>query len=88
MCNFQFSMGRKHGKTNPEINIQVPTTAKLAIPDLKCHRHPVVLVQLLVEAFSRMRLQLDVVRHRTPWQGAQDGQKGELKEPHDSWRKV
>ena len=49
------------GTTHPEINLQIPAPAELPVSDLKCDRHLVPLVQVLVEAFSRMRIQLDVV---------------------------
>lgn len=46
----------------PEINIQISTTTKLPVAHLEGNSHLVVLVQDFVEAFPRMRLELDVVR--------------------------
>lgn len=46
----------------PKVDFQVSTSAKLSVADLECDRHPVVLVQLLVEALALVRLHLDVVR--------------------------
>jgi hypothetical protein len=48
-------------KTYPEVNIEVSTATKLAIADLEGDGHSVIRVQLLVEAFARVCLQLDVV---------------------------
>lgn len=48
-------------KTYPEVNVEVSTATKLAIADLEGDSHSVVRVQLLVEAFARVCLQLDVV---------------------------
>ena len=45
----------------PEVDVQVLAAAKLSVADLECHRHLVVLVQLLVEAFSRVRAEIYVV---------------------------
>lgn len=45
----------------PEVNVEISATTKLAIADLEGDGHPVVRVQLLVEAFARVCLQLDVV---------------------------
>jgi hypothetical protein len=45
----------------PKINVQVPTTSKFAIANLESHGHLVVGMELFVEAFFRVRLELDVV---------------------------
>jgi len=47
--------------TYPEVNVEVSTATKLAIADLEGDGHSVVRVQLLVEAFARVCLQLNVV---------------------------
>jgi hypothetical protein len=49
-------------RTNPKVYVQVSTAAKLAVADLESDCHLVVRVQLLVEAFARVRLELNVVR--------------------------
>jgi hypothetical protein len=48
----------------PEINVQISTPTKLPVPNLESDGHLVVCVKLLMEAFSRVRLELDVVRER------------------------
>jgi hypothetical protein len=48
-------------KTYPEINIEVSTATKLAIADLEGDGHSIIRVQLLVETFARMCLELNVV---------------------------
>lgn len=58
--------------TYVEIDVEVPRTAKLPVADLECDRHFIVLVQFLVEAFSRMRLQYDVVGE----DGGEEGGRG------------
>lgn len=55
----------------PEINVQVPAASKLAIAHLESHGHLVVGVELLVEAFSRVRAKLDVVGGGEANQGQQ-----------------
>lgn len=45
----------------PEINLQIPTTPKLPIANLEADSHQIILVQVLVEAFSRVSLELDGV---------------------------
>lgn len=45
----------------PEVNIEVPATPELPIADLERDRHAVIAMQVFVEAFSRVRLQLDGV---------------------------
>ena len=47
--------------TYPKIDIQVPAPAELSIAHLKCDRHLVVFMQVLVEAFARMGFHLDIV---------------------------
>ena len=61
------------GRFDPEINVQVSAATKLSVADLEGHGHLVVLVQLLVEAFSRVCSQLDVVRMAE----GEEGQQGE-----------
>ncbi len=51
-----------HVLTHPEIDFQIARTSELPIAHLKCHRHLVILVKLLVKAFARMGAHLDVVR--------------------------
>lgn len=48
-------------QTYPEIQVQVSTSAKLAVADLEGDSHLVVGVQHLVETLARVRLELDVV---------------------------
>jgi len=50
------------GSMYPEINVQIAGVAELAVADLESHRHLVLAMQVLVEAFSTVRGQLDVVR--------------------------
>jgi hypothetical protein len=66
----------KDERTDPEIDLQVSAPAKLSVADLEGDRHLVVLVQLLVEAFSRVRLHLDVVGGRQPEQAARGRKDG------------
>jgi hypothetical protein len=47
--------------THPEFDVQVPASSKLAIADLECDCHLVVLVQLFVETFAHVGLHLDVM---------------------------
>lgn len=47
--------------SNPEVDIQFPSSAKLAVPDLERDRHHIFLVKLFVEALARIRTQLDAV---------------------------
>jgi hypothetical protein len=64
---------------HPEINLQIPASAKLAVADLEGNRHLVVLVQRLVEAFALVRLHLDVVRggeRDEAARGSEDGERG------------
>lgn len=56
----------------PEINVQVPTTPKLSVADLECHRHLVIFVQLFVKALARMRFHLDVVGIAGREEGGED----------------
>ena len=44
-----------------EVDVQVSSTAKFSIADLKCDSHLIALVQFFVETFFRMRPQLDIV---------------------------
>jgi len=45
----------------PEVKLQIPTSTELPIADLERDSHFVILMQLLVETFSWMRLHLNVV---------------------------
>ena len=47
----------------PEINIKVPSTAKLSVTYLKGYRHFVVFVELLMKTFSPMSSKLNIVCH-------------------------
>jgi hypothetical protein len=53
----------------PEVDVQIAGTAKLAVTNLKGDGHFVVGVQLLVEAFSRMCLEQDIVRRSDAREG-------------------
>ena len=67
------------GNTHPEINLQIPRTAKLPVPNLKCHRHLIILVQGLVKAFSLVGAHLDVVGEG----GCEEAQEGgEVEDTH------
>jgi hypothetical protein len=72
---------------HPEINLQVPAASKLAVADLECDRHLVVLVQGLVEALALVGLHLDVVRGRERDEAARCSEDGEGREQHD-WRRA
>lgn len=45
----------------PEVDIDISTSTKFPVTDLEGHGHQIILVQVLVEAFSRVRLELDGV---------------------------
>ena len=45
----------------PEINVEIASTAKLAVANLERHSHNVILVQFLVETFASVGRQDDVV---------------------------
>ena len=63
---------RWSGNTNPEVNVQrAAVRAGLPVAHLEGDGHLVVLVQLLVEAFPRVRAQVDVVGQRERKQGQQ-----------------
>lgn len=47
--------------TYPEVNLKVPATTKLPVADLESNGHLIILMQCLMEAFSRVCLELDVV---------------------------
>lgn len=57
-------------RTYEEVDIKISTATKFSVANLEGDRHLVVLVQRLVEAFSRMGAELDVVR-------VGDGKEGE-----------
>lgn len=50
------------GPRDPKVQLQVARAPEFPVPDLERHRHLVAFVQVLVEAFARVRAQLDVVR--------------------------
>lgn len=50
------------GETYKEVDIKIATATKFSVANLEGDRHLVILVQRLVEAFSRMGAELDVVR--------------------------
>ena len=52
---------RRQEGTHPKVNLQIPSAAKLPVPNLKCDRHLIIPVEGLVEAFSLMGAHLDVV---------------------------
>ncbi len=54
--------GKRERERYAEIDIQIPTPAKLPIADLVGDGHAIALAQLLVETFLRVRAELDVVR--------------------------
>jgi hypothetical protein len=58
----------------PEVNIQISTSSKFSITDLEGDGHLVVCMKLLMEAFSRMSFEVDVVGNGRPKkrQGAED----------------
>lgn len=59
----------------PKVHVEVPTSSKLPVTDLEGHRHPIILVQRLVEAFSGVSFELDSVCGRgrdPPERGDQD----------------
>ena len=66
----------------PKVNFQVATASKLPVPNLECDGHFVILVQDLMEAFSRMRAHLDVVGEGDPQQAGQSGAGGGEGEAH------
>lgn len=66
----------------PEIDLEVPTASKLPVTNLEGDGHLVVPVQDLVEAFSRMRAELDVVRCRCPYPTQRRSEDGSRGEPH------
>ena len=72
MCGFGFVWSTRQGATDPEINLQIPCAAKLAVSNLKCNRHLIILMQDLVEAFSLMGAHLDVVSEG----GGEEAQEG------------
>lgn len=45
----------------PEVNVQVAGVAEFPVADLESDGHDIVLVELLVEAFSTVGRELDVV---------------------------
>lgn len=68
--------------THPEVNVQVAATAKFAVADLEGHGHLVVGMELLVEAFARVGLELDVVGRGEADEIAEGGDNGGGREQH------
>ena len=58
------------GTTYPKIYIEIPSTAKLSVPNLKSDRHLVILVEGLMKALSAMSSKLDIVRNGSTKQAA------------------
>lgn len=92
LCRNEAMVARRHatlvdlvctrGRLDPEVDLQVPAAAELAVADLKGDGHFVVLVQLLVEAFAHVGLHLDVVRRRQSDEGTRDCEEGKRRESH------
>lgn len=68
--------------TNPEINVEVATTAKFTVANLEGDGHLVIGMKLLVKAFARVCLQLNVVRGSNGEQATKGGVE-ESKDKHD-----
>ena len=47
--------------TYPKVDVQIATATKLPVTDLECDGHPILLVQRLVEAFSGVGAEKDIV---------------------------
>lgn len=60
--------------THPEVNLQIPRTAKLPVSNLERDRHFIIPVQDLVEAFSLMGAELDVVSEGCGEEGQEGGE--------------
>jgi hypothetical protein len=76
-------------ETYPKVNVEVSTTTELAIADLEGDGHSVIRVQLLVEAFARVCLQLDVVCRADGKEAAKSGiEEGEDEHVCCLWRIV
>lgn len=54
-------IGDTKGTTHPEIDVEVTGAAKLAVADLEGHRHLVIAMEVLVEAFAAVGGKDDVV---------------------------
>ena len=65
---------RARGGTHPEVNLQISRTAKLSVSNLEGDRHLIILVEDLVEAFSLMGAQLNVVRKRSGEEAQEGGE--------------
>ena len=68
-------LGLKHAPMRgayPEVNLQIPRTAKLSVSNLECDRHLIIFVKDLVEAFSLVSAHLNVMRKR----GGKEAQEG------------
>ncbi len=68
--------------TDPKVNVEVSSAAKLAVADLKGHRHPVIAVEGLVEALAAVGRELDVVGRGGSQQGGREQQLGCRDEMH------
>jgi hypothetical protein len=63
-CEYSASFRFSSDTSYPKINVQISTPTKLPVTNLESDGHLVVGVKLLVEAFSRVRLELNVVGER------------------------
>ena len=55
------AMEAGRGARNPKVNFQIPGRSKLAVANLVRHRHAIFSVQVLVETFAPIRIELDAV---------------------------
>jgi hypothetical protein len=55
----------------PEINVQIAGALEFSVAYLERHRHLVIFVEILPEAFTPMRLKLNAMRNYTAEQAAQ-----------------
>ena len=69
--------GWLEGRTYVEIDVEVTGTTELSITDLECHGHLVAFVKFLVETFSRVRFELDVMCVYGGDQGEEEDKEGE-----------
>ncbi len=63
--------------SDPKVDIQVPTSAKLPIRDLERDGHFVIFVEFFVETFSRMGAHLDVVGEGGSHEGGEESASGD-----------
>ena len=66
----------------PEINIKVPTATEFPVANLKADAHPITFMQIFVEAFPRVRLELDVVCCHGGDPAQRGDEQGRWGEPH------